>query len=117
MDYKIKSEYIKNKVQGHSFKNTKYRNYIQDLVFLEQVIMEGAGGFGGAMRFHGLEFTYEKDYEEIYKELKPDEYKKYMKEKKLKRLKEKRDRKKWKKREQQELVDEEKWWISYGGTE
>ena len=65
MDYQIKSKYIKNKIRGQSYKNTDLREYINDLVFLEESITEGIRGWSGNMKLFGLKNRYEKEKERL----------------------------------------------------
>ena len=48
MEYQIKSEYIKNKIKSKSFKNTRFRRYIHDLIFLEKQTPVNISPFGTA---------------------------------------------------------------------
>ena len=91
------------------------RGYIDDLIMIEMFIDGEIHGFGGGYQANNLRLKYEKDYWEIFKELKPDEFKK--------RFDSKEEEEK-KFREQYEKYDEEvkktlekakKEWVEMGG--
>lgn len=116
MTYKdIKSQYIIGKIKERSFSNEKDRRYINELCFLEKSITEGIPGLGGNIELDLLKHLHREEYEIIYKELDPKEFKRYLKTDKEERLLSARIRKTWEKKRKKKLEEDEKDWISLGG--
>jgi len=116
MEWKIESEYIKNKIKGQSFRSTKLKRYIDDLIFLEKSITKGIPcQWSVSYKLHVLKSEYQTEYEELLKELKPKEYKKYIKKKELERLQNEKEHKRWNEEKKRRLKREKQWWLSIGG--
>ena len=116
MEYsEIRSSYIRNRINRSSW--TKDRNYIDQLMKLEWYILNGPDCFGGALHYHYLKEKYRSEWEEVYQELKPEEFKKLVdreearKQEWNRKLKETIRRKK--------IMDKclKKEWIAMGGKE
>lgn len=108
----VKSNFIKEKIKQSKFKN---RDYIDDLIFLEDYItgkIKGLG-FGGAMKLHAVKSHYEKEYIELLKELAPEKLDKFLKEKEKSEKEGKEAEEYLKEEEKQERED----WIKAGGKE
>lgn len=119
MAYKIRSKFIKNIIKGKSFRNGKFRKYIDDLGLLERAIRFNGGygwNFGTAQPVEILKEEHKKEFQEIFKELDPKGFKKYLNEKEKERLKELEEDKKWAEEERKELEQEKKEWIKAGGV-
>ena len=113
MSYKnIRSEYVKKKLKGTSWKN---RKYIDDLIYLEEWIMGEIGGCATAMNVNNKKSKYNEEYWAILKELKPERYKRKIRDLEKKK-KEKEERKKQLEKERQERYEQERReWEEMGG--
>lgn len=111
---KIKSNFIKERI-----KKTKWRNrvYIEDLIFLEQIITKRIKNLGwlGNMKLYGLKSRYKKEFGIIFKELDPKEWKKYQKKEKIEKNQEKISMIKILKKAEKEFQENKKDWIEAGG--
>lgn len=102
----VKSDHIKKKIKNSEFEDEEIRKYINKLIFLEcQITGEINLGYPGGMLYDKIKKNYREDYEAIYTELKPEEFKnlqrkKKRKEQEIKKKKEIRREKKEKKLEQ-----------------
>jgi len=117
MKHEVKSEYIKNKIKNHSFKDVLHRYYIERLIYLEDYIMNKPFKPERNVLVDNWKAKYSDDYKEIFKELKPEEYKKntkeILKEISEKILEHKKEEKEW----EQEEEELKKVWLSVGGVE
>ena len=68
----IKSKFIKDKIKGLEW-NKKNKEYVDNLVFIEEYVLDKIAGMGVSYKIHSFRDTYKKEYEAIYKELKPKE--------------------------------------------
>jgi hypothetical protein len=111
---KVKSKFIKDKINKTKFKD---RDYIDDLMFFERVILNKFEhlGMGGNMKLHGLKSSYKKEYEAIFKELDSKAWKKYQEEEKKEKQREKAEEKKWDEEERKEKKEHKKAWVEAGG--
>jgi len=76
MSYReVKSQFIKKLIEGTSWENEARKEYIDSLIKLEGFILHGAGSMAGAMRRGELQKQYPREWETIYNELKPEEFK------------------------------------------
>ena len=116
-DYIPKSKYIREKIKGKSFRDEKYRKYIEDLVFIESTILKGIKGFPHGIQYHKLKNKYRKDYLEILKELKPALYKKTIINERIEKEKEKKRKIMEEIEKKNELEKANKWWIKLGGVD
>lgn len=115
MTYKqIRSKFIKEKIKGLEW-NKKNKEYIDNLVFIEEYILEKVGGMGCAYRIHSLKDDYKKEYESICKELDPKEFKRMKKEEAREKKEEVKINKKLKQEEQKESQKARKEWVEMGG--
>jgi len=113
----IKSNFIKNLIKGRSFSDREFRVYIDRLIMLEKIILEGVKGYAEAALYNDMQRYYRREWEAIYRELKSEEFSRLMeKEKRLKALRESKDRVLLErvKKEEEELKKE---WIELGGVE
>lgn len=74
MAWKPKSRFLKELLKKSDWK--KDRNYINDLLFLEECLVNGVGGFGGGLRAAMLQRHYEKEFNAMQRELHPSRYRK-----------------------------------------
>ncbi len=93
----VKSEFIKNLIKERGLKGKGGRGYIHDLLRLEEYILNGPRGFASGMHYHILKGKYRREWEAIYRELKPKEFEEIMQrereeERKRKQEKERRRR-------------------------
>lgn len=109
----VKSEFIKKKIKGRKWSG---RGYIDDLIHLENYIINGPNGFSGAMHFNLLKSENKKQYEAIFKELKPKEFEKYIERKKKEEEESRKQHELWEIRngEKERRLKEE--WIKAGGN-
>lgn len=75
----MKSQFIKKLIEGTSWKNEARRRYIDDLITLEKFILEGPKGFASGILYGALQEKYKREWEIIYKELKPEQFKRLKK--------------------------------------
>jgi hypothetical protein len=115
MDYEVKSQYIKRKIKGQSFRNARYRKFIQSLIFIERCILLGVESHTSAMTLHSLKDRYRGDYEAILQELKPREYRGYHRERKAEVMAARAERSAQKREEKAAFESIKKWWLSMGG--
>lgn len=72
----VRSEFVRAKLGNTPWKN---RSYIENLMKLEYFVSKGGGfDFGGALHFHHLKTKYWKEYKALLKELRPEEYPRYL---------------------------------------
>ena len=77
--YNVKSLFIRNLIKDHNYYNYVFRDYVYDLIRLEEFIMcGGPNSFSSSMVFHSLKSSYRFEYEVLLKELKPGEYEEYL---------------------------------------
>jgi len=105
-----KSKFIKDLIKGMAWSDTKKREYIETLIDLEDVILNGTRSFGVGMWYNAMVGRYKKEWEAIYSELKPKEFREL-----LKQEAEKQKLVIWereqaaKKRRKEEAMDKEDW--------
>lgn len=114
---RILTNFVKNKIKGLSFNNVDDRNYIKDLMYIENKIVTPCAnwGYAGAMCFHWKQRDYPDEYKEIYKELDPEGFKKVLKNRIQDEKKRKRSDKKFWKQQDKETQAFKKEWIKAGG--
>ena len=114
---KIKSEFIKKKIKETRFED---RTYIDDLIFLEQVILEEIDpkeiGWLGNMKLHGLKKRYYGEFAEIYMELNSKEWKKLQERDKKEIVKEILRLQKLDEEKERELEEVREDWVGGGGV-
>lgn len=117
MMYKnIKTEYVRKKIKGKSFKDQDFRDYIDVLIMIESYLAGEYIGWAGGIAIHHLKKEYKKEYAAIEEELLPDwKKKKRAQKRKIERKKEIREQKKIRKEEKKKLKREEKEWLKLGG--
>jgi len=74
MPTEIKSEFIRTKVNGKSLKNRRYVEYIQDLLYIEKMALDGVNNYGASMRSYRVKSAHPKEYTTIIQELAPKAY-------------------------------------------
>lgn len=111
---KIKSKFIKEQIRKSKWKD---REYIEDLLFLEEAVLypNRKWGYGGSMHLYGLKQSYRKEYHAIFKELDPKGFKKYVASEKEEREKEKKIKREGKIAEKELLAEEKRDWLKAGG--
>jgi hypothetical protein len=82
----VKSEYIKAKIQVSNWSDKFRRNYIDDLIELENYVLYGPTGWAHAMLLRNLEDHYQREYEKIFRELKPKVHQRQKEQKKQQEL-------------------------------
>ena len=109
MEYtSIKSKYLRKKIKLTKWEN---RDYINDLIRLEQWALHWPKGFSANLHFHNLKSEYEEEYIAILRELNPERLKVFLAELKLNEKKYKKVKGQFKK----ELAQEKKDWLKAGG--
>ena len=104
----IKSKLIKEKLKKADWK--KGRDYIDNLVFLENSITGKIYGLGANIKLGNLRNKYKKEYYEIFKELKPKEFKEYIKREMKEREKDRMETEKFEREERKEKNREKDDW-------
>ena len=85
----IKSKFIKNKFKGLKW-NEKNKEYIDNLVFIERYVLGKVKGWTTGYSIIRIKEKYQKDFEAIYKELKPKQFKRMKEQEKIIKRKEKK---------------------------
>jgi len=79
-DFKnIKTRYVRNKLKGLDY-NEENAKYIQDLMFLERVISGEKINYIAGMSYESKKREYSSEFKEIYTEIDPEGYRKYLQE-------------------------------------
>ena len=113
MGYKdIETEYVRNKVKNLFWEESEY---IDSLMFLEQVASGEISGMAGCMKANSLIGNYETEYWEILKEIDPQKFRKRYKEKLEKEKREALEHEKYLKEEQDAEEKAKKEWLELGG--
>lgn len=118
MQYReVESQFVKELIKGTSWKNEPRRQYIDNLIKLEKFILEGPKDFGSGMYYGALKQKYRSEWETLYKELKPEQYKRLKKKERLEKETSQKELQKLRKelRVQEEHLKRE--WLKIGGTE
>ena len=109
----IKSEYIRNKINGMKWNK---RGHINDLIFFEKwVSSDGELGLSAGWKFDSLIKNFKKEFEIIYEELKPKEFKKYIKKEAQKRENVLLEESKFNEQRAKEEAQAKEEWFSFGG--
>ena len=115
MVYKqVKSQFIKDKIKGLEW-NKKNKEYIDNLVFIENYILTKTGGMGISYIIQSLESRYKKEFKAIYNELKPKELEQIKKREEKERRKEKEEHRKFEEEERKDSEQAKKEWFEMGG--
>ena len=113
---KIRSNYIKNKIKGKSFKERSSK-YFDDLIFIEEWVTGKAWGMGASMNWaQHIRDKYPKEIKEIWTELNPVRYKSYLKQQAKDRKELEQLDKDVEKQDKEELEAMKKQWVQAGGT-
>jgi hypothetical protein len=114
---KAKSELVRNLIRGASWKDRVHREYVDDLIEIERYVLTGPTGFADALRAGMLKAKYSRESMIIFKELKPEEYERFIKEDKRRRrkIREKTERLARERKIEEERLRRE--WLKMGGTE
>ena len=104
----IKSNFVKKKFMNADWEKDK--GSIDELIFLERTIIVGIKSLRENVELTFLLINYQKEYNEIFKELDPKGFKKYIYQKN-KEDKEEREEKEWQKREEEaeERMERDNW--------
>jgi len=79
-DFKnIKTSYVRNKLKGLEY-NDENKQYIQNLMFLERVISGEKINYIAGMSYESKKREYSSEFKEIFTELDPEGYRKYIQE-------------------------------------
>ncbi|MEM2099092.1 MAG: hypothetical protein QXU99_05025 [Candidatus Bathyarchaeia archaeon] len=113
----VKSQFIKSKIQGANWKWTAYRNYIDKLITIENYVLHGATGFAHALYMHQLKEQYKTEYEIIFHELKPKEYKHFKEEERKRQLKHREEEAKRQKQLAKKEEHLRRQWLKAGGID
>lgn len=70
-----KSTFLRGLIRNASFSNARHRKYVYDLLRLEEYIADGYHGWASAVHYGCLKNQYRYEWEKIYAELKPDQWK------------------------------------------
>jgi len=111
----VRTQYVKGKIKGKSFKNEKYRDYIEDLIYMELFLSGKALGMWSGHRMAELKDRYKKDYLAIKTELNPNWRKEEAERRKKEREKELKKEKKRQQEERKQLKKYQKEWLKLGG--
>ncbi len=109
----IKSELIKEAIKNTPWKK---RQYIEDLIFLENSILHGVRGMGSNIRLHCLSSQYEKEYLKLFKELKPPIYKEVLEITRKEKSETRKINRKIREEEALELKQDKESWKKMGGN-
>jgi hypothetical protein len=113
----VKSEYIKAKIRDSNWKDKFRRNYIDDLIELEENVLYGWRGWAHCLYVGALKDQYKREYNIIFKELKPKEYEQKVEAEKQRELE---SQEYWENVRKESKVKEERQrreWLEAGGTE
>ena len=113
----VKSEFIRNLIRQTSFRNLREREYIDELIALERFIVDGAESYASALRYHYLKRRYRKEWEAIYKELKPEEFRRIIEREKKEEEESRRRAEEEKRRKLEEELKKKDEWLAIGGLE
>jgi len=113
----VKSEFIKSLIKGTSWNNKGRRKYINELIALERCILDGPRGFASAMRYHSLKRKYRKEWEAIYRELKPEEFERLMQREREEERKRRQEEERRRRKEQEKMERLKREWLEMGGGE
>ncbi len=114
-NHEVKSKFVRNLIRGRRFSDRRQRKYIEDLILLERFIASGIHGMWAGQVYNTLKTKYRKEWEAVYKELKPKEF--------VKELARERQEERWRKSEaakekKKEGKEREAWkrhWLRFGG--
>ena len=116
--HKPKTKYILNKIKGESFSNTRHREYIDDLIEMEKLLLvKGCPNKSYAMGLSFLKNRHPKAFIAIFKETDPKGYKKWLQQEEKEKIRCRKKMERDEKREEKEEQKEKKIWIKLGGIE
>ncbi|HOI76219.1 MAG TPA: hypothetical protein PLI06_01215 [Methanofastidiosum sp.] len=106
---KIKTRYVRNKLKELEY-NEENKQYIQDLMFIERVISGERINYISGMSYESKKSQYKEEFKEIYTELDPEGYKKYLEDEEQRRRKLEESKKEWEqKMEEEEELSKKSW--------
>ncbi len=108
-EWKIKTDYLKNKIRGQSLDKL---NYVKDLVMLEYFVLNPPKNWISGMYFESLKSAYINDFEQILKELDLNKFQEYKNEKNRRRKLEQEQQ--LRRRSKEKLI--RTWWVKHGGN-
>ena len=113
----VNSEFIKTEIRSSNWNDRIRRDYIDSLLELEEYVLHGARGCANALYMGGLKDQYKREYDIIFKELRPEEYERLAKEEERRELErqeeDEKERKEFKDKEERQRRE----WLEAGGTE
>jgi flagellar biosynthesis GTPase FlhF len=113
----VKSEFIKNLIRQTSYRDVRGRKYIDELITLERFIVDGVHSWGSALHYRNLKEKYRREWEAIYKELKPEEFKQIIERKEREAEERRREIEEMRRQELEEEMRKKKEWLEMGGLE
>lgn len=70
----VKSEWIKQEINERDFENRDDRDFVDTLVYIEKMVLEGPTGFASGMQWGQARDKHPEKYDRIQKELRPEKY-------------------------------------------
>jgi hypothetical protein len=113
----VRSEFIKAKIRGSNWNDPFRRRYIDRLIQLEEYVLHGAWGWSHAMYMSHLTRQYKREYDIIFKELKPEEYEQRIREEEQRESKSKGKDEQWLKEFKAKEESMRREWLEAGGHE
>ncbi len=107
-----RSTLVKNLIKETEFKD---REKVDQLLELEHFILYGPGGFWSKRYFEDLKEKYSNEYTEMYKELRPEEYRRKLGEENEERERVEKEKEFWRRKEEQLEREEREDWEDAGG--
>ena len=110
---KVKSKFIREKIKERKWESW---DYIDGLIRIERLVLGEYFGWGTGYIIHSCKADYPKEWDIIYRELKPKEFKKLRECEKKEEKRERKENEEFEKQEQRERRELKKDWIKAGGT-
>jgi len=114
---KVKSQYIKSLILGASWENEEQREYIDFLIELERVILEGVHGMAEGIWYHHNTIKYRKEWEILYRELKPEIFERIIESEKREAEEQKKRDEEWMREWEEKEKRQKEEWLEMGGRE
>ena len=115
--HKPKSKYVISRIKGKSFGNTRYREYIDDLIKIEYLLVSGCPNKSYAMGLSVLKDRHPRAFIAIFKEIDPKGYKKWLQIEEKEKRQDRKEMERYEKMEEKEEQERKKIWIKLGGIE
>ena len=113
--YKPKTKYIISRIKGKSFGNTRHREYIDDLIDIEDILVNGCPNKSYAMTLSVLKERHPRAFKAILKEIDPKRYKKWLQLEEKEKRQDRKEMERYEKMEEKEDQKQKKIWIELGG--